>query len=125
MLAPPPQPFKPINKRIDVSAAIWRKARSKLWRHARQDSSKKRKSSTKRSVGIACKRMRGLSGNDGASGMRAPLPEVETVTEKLVVELFETPTLEGTLHVAPSGAPVHAKVSVPLKPVPGTACRLN
>ena len=124
-MLPPPQPFKPINKRIDVSPASRRKSRSKLRRHVRHDSSKKRKRSTERNVETRRKRMCGLSGTGGERGIRAPLPEVETIIVKLVEKLFETATLEGTLHVAPSGAPVHAKVSAPLKPAPGAACRLN
>ena len=48
-----------------------------------------------------------------------------TVTVKLVGELFDTVTPEGTLQAAPCGEPEQVSVNEPLKPSPGAACRLN
>jgi len=41
---------------------------------------------------------------------------VVTVTVKLLAAPLLTATLAGAVHVALSGAPLHAKVTVPLKP---------
>jgi hypothetical protein len=50
---------------------------------------------------------------------------VVTVTVKRLAAPLLTATLAGAVHVALGGAPLHAKVTVPLKPVPGITCKLN
>ena len=49
------------------------------------------------------------------------LPLVVTITEKPVAEPLAT-VMPGALHVAPVGAPVQVKDTVPLNPAPGVAC---
>lgn len=57
-------------------------------------------------------------------GVAAAPPLVVTVTVKFAVEPSVTVTL-GAMHVVPIGIPEHPNDSVPLKPGPGVACRLN
>src|SRR5579863_5239169 len=60
----------------------------------------------------------------GAPDAAGELPLVVTDTVKFTVAPLVTVTL-GALQFVPSGIPEHANASVPLKPRPGVACRLN
>lgn len=64
----------------------------------------------------------GMRGATGASVAAEPL--VETVIVKLALAPLVTWTL-GAEQVAFAGAPLQAKLSVPVKPLPGVACKLN
>src|SRR5690242_12353655 len=57
-------------------------------------------------------------------GVAMALPLVVTVTTKLTAAPFVMVTF-GTLQFAPWGVPEHTKESVPMKPAPGVASRLN
>ena len=66
-----------------------------------------------------------LQGIIGIDGISMLAPEVVTVTVKAVGAALVNATLAGALQVAPTGAPLQAKVNLPVNPLPGIACRLN
>src|SRR5271170_7389641 len=124
---PPPQPLRvPRQRRTPAAKAMGHDKRRGVLSGRRVQTTKAAKKSNEASAAVSARTAtKGAAGrgNHGASAALAA-PEVVTVTVKPATDPLMTERLPGVVHVAPVGAPAQAKVSMPLKPAPGIACRL-
>jgi len=121
---PPPQPITRNTKQARVANLFQSNVIVEIAARARVFRAGKYASKSSRRV-VTTGAIRGTSGKfRGEPYAAGALPLVVTETVKLAVAPFVTVTL-GTLHFVPIGIPEHTNASVPLKPAPAVACRLN